>query len=712
MTTAPESNQELLHNLRVHQIELEQQNEQLRGAQQALEASRARYYDLYEHAPIGYLTLSPAGLIQEANVAAAGLLGLSQGALVERALHCFILPADQDIYYRHRRELTGEGARHCCEVRFLQPDGDSRWVQLEVTAAKDADGELAFRAVVSDIAPRKLAEETLILSEARHRALFEKSYDALMTLVPPTCQFTSGNARTLAMFGVENEAGFVTRSLTDYAPSRQPDGALSADKLAQLVAAALRDGACVSDWTCRRESGEEFPATVLLTRIELDGRTLLQATVRDETAVRQLQVMLTQADRLTSMGLLAASVAHEINNPLTYALYNIESVALDLPKLGHAVERCLHALRCALGDEAAARVLGNEAVMLGDEMLKDLHERAREALGGVERIRTIAKAIGTFSHVETGERSRVDLNYALQCASTMAANDIKVRAELSFDLGELPLIWASAGRLSQVFLNLLVNAAHSIDEGDAGHNTIHVRSWVLHEDVFVSITDSGKGISTEHLARIFEPFFTTKAVGIGSGLGLSICRNIVLEFGGEIGVESTLGTGTCFTVRLPIRRGVSSNPPPERPAVTTSVRGRILIVDDEPAIRRTMVRLLTRSHEVVAAESGIEARAILLGDQSFDLILCDLMMPEMTGMELHGWLSAEYPTLADRVVFLTGGAFTVNSAKYLAHIKNVTLEKPCESGTLMRIVSELVTSVHRAREAATAGGSAPGHTTH
>ncbi|HYJ10094.1 MAG TPA: ATP-binding protein, partial [Polyangiaceae bacterium] len=591
---------------------------------------------------------------------------------------------------------------------------DSRWVQVEVMSAKDADGALVFRAVVSDIAARKHAEETLILSEARHRALFEKSHDALMTVAPPTCQFTSANARTLAMFGAENEAGFVTRSLTDYAPERQPDGALSADKLAQLVAAALRDGSCVGDWTCRRESGEEFPATVLLTRIELDGRTLLQATVRDETAVRKLHAMLTQADRLTSMGLLAASVAHEINNPLTYALYNIESVAGDLPKLSHAVALCLHALRKALGDEAAAKVLGHEAAMLGAPMLKDLNERTREALGGVERIRAIAKAIGTFSHVETGERSRVDLNYALQCASTMAANDIRVRAELSFDLGELPSIWASAGLLSQVFLNLLINAAHAIEEGDAGHNMIHVRSWVVNEDVFVAISDSGKGISKEHLERIFEPFFTTKPVGVGSGLGLSICRNIVLEFGGDIRAESTPGKGTCFTVRLPIRRGMSSKSPRERVPAIASARGRILVVDDEPAIRRTMVRLLSRSHEVVAAESGTEARAILLGDQSFDLILCDLMMPEMTGMELHGWLVAEYPALADRVVFLTGGAFTVNSAKYLAHIKNVTLEKPCESATLMRIVSELVTSVHAAREAEAADLAAPGpgQTTH
>jgi len=109
------------------------------------------------------------------------------------------------------------------------------------------------------------------------------------------------------------------------------------------------------------------------------------------------------------------------------------------------------------------------------------------------------------------------------------------------------------------------------------------------------------------------------------------------------------------------------------------------------------VRLLSRSHEVVTADSGAEAQAILIGDQGFDLVLCDLMMPEMTGMELHTWLVAEHPALAKRVVFLTGGAFTANSSKYLAEIKNVTLEKPCESATLMRTVSELVASAHATR---------------
>jgi PAS domain S-box-containing protein len=256
MPLSPSASQELLHELKVHQIELELQNEELRRTQLELEASRARYFDLYEHAPVGYLTLSPESLIQEANIKAADLLGVSKAALVEQPLTRFILPADQDVYYQHRRRLSSDRLRQTCELRLVRPNGESRWVQLEASSLPDVSGNLIFRAILSDIAPRKHAEETLRKSEARHRTLFEKSHDALMTLAPPSWQFTAGNSTTLAMFGVENEASFVSHSLTTFAPARQPDGSSSSKKAAELIAAALREGSKFCDWTCQRRSGE------------------------------------------------------------------------------------------------------------------------------------------------------------------------------------------------------------------------------------------------------------------------------------------------------------------------------------------------------------------------------------------------------------------------------------------------------------------------
>ncbi len=690
---APESASLLLHDLRVHQVELEMQNDELRRTQQQLEASRARYFDLFDLAPIGYFTLSQTGLIEEANFTAAGILGVPRSNLVKQQLTRFIVSADQDLYYHHRKELVATGARQVCELRMMRSTGETCWVRLEATRAQDAHGDVVCRAVVSDITASKHVEETLKASEARHRILFEMSHDALMTLAPPDWRFTSANSTTLAMFGAEDEAAFLSRAPSEYSPERQPDGVRSTQRAALMIETALREGSHYYEWTHRRLSGQEFPATVLLTRMEIGGKPFLQATVRDETEVRKLHAMLSQADRLSSMGMLAAGVAHEINNPLLYVLYNIETVAEELPKVAVAVERCRVALRAALGDEGLAKVLGDDASLLEASTLEDVIERIREALSGTQRINKISRAIGTFSRVESTERSRVDLNYAIECASTMAATDIRFRAQLVLDFAELPPVWASEGKLSQVFLNLLINAAHAIDEGDVAHNFIQIRTWALGDDVFAEVKDTGKGISEPTLARIFEPFFTTKAIGVGSGLGLPICRSILTEFGGDIQVKSVLGVGSTFLVRLPIQKGASIAPalkPASDAPQVPKVCGRILVVDDEPAICAKVVRMLGAEHALVTAGSGEAARLILERDQSFDLILCDLMMPDSTGMDLHRWLATEHPSAAEKLVFVTGGAFTPQASDYVTRVGNARLDKPYEAAALKRFVSERV----------------------
>jgi CheY-like chemotaxis protein len=195
------------------------------------------------------------------------------------------------------------------------------------------------------------------------------------------------------------------------------------------------------------------------------------------------------------------------------------------------------------------------------------------------------------------------------------------------------------------------------------------------------------------LERIFDPFFTTKPAGVGSGLGLAICKNIVTEFGGDIQVDSEIGKGTRFVVRLPVQRQL-----PETQGVTTasanheppSKGGRILVVDDEPLIRSAMRRILGREHEVITAASGEEGRALLERDSSFDVILCDLMMPNMSGMELHEWVANRNPALAKRVLFLTGGAYTPWASEYVANVGNLRIEKPVDSALLKRIVMQQV----------------------
>jgi PAS domain S-box-containing protein len=653
----------ILYELQVHQAELEAQNEYLRQIQEELDTARARYFDLYELAPVGYFTLNEAGVIEEANRTATELLQVPKSGLVGLPLAHFIFEEDRHRYYLNKKHLIETGGRQVAQLRMTPRSGGPIWVRVEETTVMDATGTRVDRVIVSDITAQKHAEEILAASEAHHRLLFQKSRDGLMTIAPPLGRFTSGNLTAISMFGARDERQFVTLGLAQSSPVHQPDGSLSADGVAAMIEAALRDGSTYAEWTFKRLSGEEFLASVVLTRIEIHGEPLLQATVRDETQTKKLQASVSQQDRLANMGLLAAGVAHEINNPLASVLFNLETLTQELPGLAAAVE---------------------------PGCLSDLVERAREALVGAQRINTISRAIGTFARVEGTERSRVDVNHAIQCATTMAFNDIRFRAKLVLELGELPSVWASEGKLSQVFLNLLINAAQAIGDGSLERNQIRIRTWTEGENVWAEVEDTGAGIPSEKLGRIFEPFFTTKPIGTGSGLGLSICRDIVTEFGGDIGVRSELGKGTRFLVRLPVRRGMSV-PAPAAAALQLPLqparRGRVLVVDDEPTIVSIITRMLDKKHEVVSALSADAGRAILEKDNRFDVVLCDLMMPGMTGMELHEWLLQKDPELAARVIFLTGGAFTPNAAEYIEHVTNPTLEKPFDSTKLGEAVS-------------------------
>ena len=427
--------------------------------------------------------------------------------------------------------------------------------------------------------------------------------------------------------------------------------------------------------------------------IERSGEKFLVGSIHDVTERRKLEVSLALADRLASMGMLAAGVGHEINNPLAYVLANSETIARELPKLVDLTTRLSMALRQQLGGATFAEVMGAAAELLDPAVLQDLEECAQRTLEGTRRIQAISRRLGAFSRVERDQLEHFDLRVAIDSAVTMANNEVKYRASVVTECGQVPPVFASEGKLSQVFLNLIINAAHAIGDGRVDENRITIRTWARGDDVFAEVADTGPGIPPENLERIFEPFFTTKKFGKGSGLGLSICRNIVAEFGGDLRVESEVGKGARFIVRLPAKAApaVTTSPPvvvPKAPAPT--VRGRILVVDDEEAIRKTLTRLFGQQHEVVSVASGREARAMLERDPAFDLILCDLMMPLLSGMDLHAWLVASAPALAARVVFISGGAFTDSAAEYMATVSNLMVDKPFDSANLSKLVSERI----------------------
>lgn len=666
--TADEA-RKVLHELQVHQIELELQNDELRRTQGELQESRARYFDLYDLAPVGYVTIDQAGLVQEANLAVTDLLLLTRGVLVEHPWTRFICPEDQDVYFIHRKRLLASGTPQRCELRLLRTDREPLWVKLEARVAKHEDGSWVARTIVIDIDARKRAQAGLQGSEARHRALFEMSHDALLTLAPPTWQFASANRAAVQLFGATDEDALKQLTLWQLSADTQPDAQASEQKARRLFERAIQEGEVTVDWCSRRVNGEPFQAAIVLTRMEVSTEFFVQATVTDTTRQQEERALAAQTERLASMGLLAASVGHEINNPLTYVLASLEVMARLL-----------------------ARLPSDTDPQLRDELV----EKTTSALDGARRITRISKVLSGFSRVGSQERCAVDLALAIASALGMAHNEIRFRAQLIEDLGLVPRVWATEGKLAQVFLNLLINACHAMEGGDSATNWLTVRTWCEGNDVFAEVRDTGPGIAAEHISLIFQPFFSTRRSGSGSGLGLSICRSILVEFGGDIRVESELGHGTRFVVRLPAwtpELEVRGLDPALAGVARPTLRGRVLIVDDEAQLRTVMQRLL-KEHDVVTACSGAEACELLACDQDFDVILCDLMMPGLTGVDVHCWLRDHYPTLADRLVFVTGGAFGP-AADYVAHAGNPQLEKPFNGGQFRAVVAEGVRTAKR-----------------
>jgi len=405
---------------------------------------------------------------------------------------------------------------------------------------------------------------------------------------------------------------------------------------------------------------------------------------RDLSERKLIQARLLQSDRMASVGTLAAGVAHEINNPLAYVKANLDVLgSRRIPQL---------AVLLRAAEEERIEMIGDGA----EENVYELSERLSQiaamvdlAREGSERVRTIVRDLKTFSRADEETMTPIDVARVLDASVNMAWNEIRHRARLVKDYGEVPPVEANESRLGQVFLNLLVNAAQAIPEGRASENEIRVRTYLdAEERVVVAVSDTGSGIPADALGRIFDPFFTTKPVGVGTGLGLWICQGIVTALGGEIAVDSEPGRGTTITCTLPQRYVMVRPASPKIDPPVTSRRGRILVVDDEPALGPSLAIALSDEHDVVSTRSGREALELLARDDQFDLILCDLMMPDLTGMDVYERLKENRKELADRIIFVTGGSFTQRSTDFAETIAQRILEKPFD----VQRVRELVRS--------------------
>ena len=419
----------------------------------------------------------------------------------------------------------------------------------------------------------------------------------------------------------------------------------------------------------------------------------LQARVEDRTkelaranheldahlrTLRATQAQLVQAGKMAAVGTLAAGVGHEINNPLSYIVSNLE----------HACEESSTLMRRLDEDPADVK-----------DRLRDMEQVLREALMGADRVRRIVKDLKTFSRQDEDTKGPVDLRAVMDSAAKLAAGELKPRAQLVRQYADVPRVDGNEPRLAQVFLNLIINAAQALPEGKPEQNEVRLVTRRLDEEhVVAEVHDTGSGIPPDVLGRIFDPFFTTKPVGVGTGLGLALCHAFITAMGGRIEVESQVGRGTVFRVTLQVAKGEAARAPRAVESKEgVSMRGRVLVVDDDPLVSSALRRTLAREHDVEVVVSSRQALQLLLSPQGlFDVVLCDLMMPEMTGMELHAQVSAAEPARAERMVFVTGGAYTPAAQSFLERVTNPRLEKPFEPEKLRERVREWVAKVRTA----------------
>jgi CheY-like chemotaxis protein len=268
-------------------------------------------------------------------------------------------------------------------------------------------------------------------------------------------------------------------------------------------------------------------------------------------------------------------------------------------------------------------------------------------------------------------------------------------ATMRLELEPVPAVRGDEGRLGQVFLNLLLNAAHAMRQGDPATHELSVSTHVepaASEDeppfVIVTVRDTGTGMTEDVLERIFDPFFTTQPIGMGTGLGLSVCHGIVKELGGSIGVTSVVGEGSVFEVRLPVAERAVLVEPPARSVARR--RARVLLVDDDSRVLSVLSRMLD-AHDVSVAQGARAALSQLEAPNArFDAVVCDVLMPDISGIDLYHELERRHPELIGRVVFLSGGANTELARDFLRSVENSCLKKPPQRKELLAAVDQLL----------------------
>jgi PAS domain S-box-containing protein len=624
-------------------------SEERRRAADDLSRSRDLLDSFFSRAPLGMFVKDDAHRALVLSGEFVGMLGIPMEALLGKTVaETLPGPLGEELLGLERAAVQG-GAPVRREIGF----GERTFLDV-VFPIPRARGDAYVGGLSLDVTDRVRAEAALRDSERRLRiveAALDQASDAV-GVVDEDGRYVWVNAAQARTLGLPKE-DILGRAISDVVPEVTPEGWRR-----RWEETAAR-GSAVLEQSIRSADGRNVPAEIALAVVTFGGRRYLVSSVRDVSDRRRAEA----AARLAGIGTLAAGVAHEINNPLSYVLSNVAW------------------LRDHLFAAAPGAAPSREETRRVVEEVQDGATRVRDI---VQRLRLFARADETVGPV--------DVTAAARAALAMVQNEVRHRAAVISRFEEVPPVLGNESRLAQVFLNLLTNAAQAIPAGHADRNAIRVeiRRGAAGE-VVAEVSDTGGGIPLEARTRLFEPFFTTKPVGVGTGLGLFVCHGIVAGMGGRIEVESEPGSGSTFRVVLQAaepapaaaRAGPATTPAPAR-------RARVLVVDDDARVASALRRVLQRDHDVDVSTEPRAALERVRGGETWDVVFCDLMMPEMSGMEWFEEVRRAAPAVAERVVFVTGGAFTDGAREFLERVPNACVEKPFVPEEIRSLVAQRV----------------------
>ena len=663
----------VLQDLRVHQIQLEMQNEELRRVQFELDASRARYFNLYDLAPMGYCTISESGLILEANLTAATLLGVVRRKLTKQPISRYIFKEDQAAYYRLCKKLFAAGERQRGELRLIRQDGTSFWARIETTNALDENGMILCRLMLSDITHEKQAKEALQESHRLNEEILDSITNAFISLTNDMV-ITYFNSAAERMFN-QKRVDVLGRKLFDVFPKAK--GSIFEENYSKVIRTKVPLSFEVDSAVA--PCGNWFDVRVYPSR---EGITIYFQIIterkQEEEAKAKLDSTNRQLQKTESLGRMAGAIAHHFNNKLQVVKGFLEMTLEDLLPGDPSIDKLTSAMKAA-----------DQAVDVSTMMLTYLG-------------RTIAK--------------REPLNLTEICRMNFpkiqAAMPKNVKLEIDLE-NPGPTIDANARQIQQILMHLVTNAWEAA--GDDQEGIYLTTKTVSSSDISsayrfpvnwqpggnsyacLEVRDNGCGIADRDFEEVFSPFFSTKFTG--RGMGLPLVLGLAQAHHGVVTAESRPGQGSVFRVFLPVSaEEILPQSQKETKAPVIQKTGRVLLVDDDPTVLKiASIMLSTLGFSVLSARDGIEAVEVFRRHKDEILfVLSDVAMPRMDGWETLLALRQIMPGIP--VILASGYTEELVMEKAQSERPQFFLEKPFSFQALKDAVNRALADNKKERE--------------